>query len=1417
MKLKRIFSLLMVCLIAVSAIGVISYAENDSVKNMLHVTGAGKNTNYLQKTANLINGETYTVSFQYRDSSEQLNTSYWFYVTKAQRIVENVDGKGKKFFDGRESDTFVKIEEGTGGWQTLSYTFVFADHDNVDIPDGTVKTDIGFMIADLASDFYFANMTVYKTSDAQKTNLLLVPTDDDGLNGWHRNYAMAEDGSTIFTSTAYTVECLEYDENLFMTELTGNYMLHVNAVGGSTKPLQKTAELTKGKTYVATFKYKAISGLLDSDFYFCVTKPQQVVENSEVAGKKYFDSRLNQFDSVNPVDGVSQLEYTFTLTDRDDFAFDSGTVKYDIGFCFESGKTANVYIADFAVYETDDATKKNLLAVPGYSKGLYGWHSDYYAADIGAKTLETSAYTAECVKYNASYFELELSGNYMLHVNAVGGSVKPLQKTAMLTKGKTYVATFKYKAVSGALDKDFYFCVSKAQQVIENTEGKGTRYFDSHKNQFDSVNKLQDVSQFEYKFTLTDRDEIIFESGTAKYDIGFYFENGKQSEIYVADFCVYDFADAAKTNLLSVPDYSKGMYGWHSDYYAAEENSLIFSNSAYTAEYVVYDETLFENVSGSHNMIHVVATGENAGVLQKTANLVNGKTYTVSFQYKDAAKQLNNRFWFVVTKAQQIVENVEGKGTRYFDGRDEDTFVKVEEGKDGWRTLSYTFVFADHGTVDIPDGTVTADIGFTFSNYTAEFYFADMTVYEASDPDKTNLLFIPTDDDGLNGWHRNYAMAEDGSTTFTSAAYTAECLPYDEELFIILPGSHHMIHVVATGENSGVLQKTAKLIKGRTYTVSFKYKPVSGQLNGRFWFVVTKAQQIVENVEGKGTKYFDGRDEDTFIEIKDDYEDFNLISYTFLFDDHNGIIIPDGTVKTDIGFAFPNYSAELYFADMTIYETSDPDKTNLLLVPTDDNGLNGWHRNYAMAEDGSTTFTSAAYTVECLPYDDALFVKEKPIEYPEQICYFQNGPSWGAFASSAKVTIGKTYYFEYSVASISRVVLYAATTGKRESILGDEQEIERKEYDDYYHVVYAITIPEKANKGTPMTSYAFVGINIPAGVGGYIFDMHLYDADDPTKKELLPNPGFKKGLDEYVFDWAAWFIDERDGLGVREWSNATKTLRLFDYDLSKIIQYTDDSRFHDGVWWKPKDLANERDKGIAVVKGIIKNQRNAALSGVKVCLSSKEEEYFTKTSASGRFQFLNIPAGFYELFTVDKDGTRYATDFFTNIASEEEYSLDIVCAQIDDYWDDADDADDAYDADYDEFTETVSVGSVKGNLYTPDRKPVNNCKIYMRNVGEIITDKEGYFEFIDVPVGSYDIYIIDAKGAEIILKTVIVKENIESQLKLKYEIEAQTTDNVSNLSQFIYIALIGAGVLLLVGGGIIVILIIKKKKRMTSV
>ena len=405
MKLKRFFTILVVCLMVASTVWIVSYAGNDSVKNMLHVTGAKKNTNYLQKTANLVNGETYTASFQYKDVSDQLNQSYWFYITKAQRVVEDVDGKGKKFFDGRETDTFVKVEEGSDGWRSLSYTFVFADHGNVDIPDGTVKTDIGFMISSLSSDFYFANMTVYKASDTEKTNLLLVPTDDDGLNGWHRNYAMAEDGATTFSSTAYTVECLEYDESLFVGEMTGNYMLHVNATGGDTRPLQKTAQLTKGKTYIATFKYKEVSGLLDKDFTFRVTKPQQVVEDTEESGKIYFDSGLSQFDSVDPVDGVSQLEYTFTLTDRDEITFEDGTSKYDIGFCFESGKTSNIYIADFTVYEADDSTKKNLLLVPGYSKGLYGWHSDSYTAGSGAKTFETAAYTAEYVIHDETMFK----------------------------------------------------------------------------------------------------------------------------------------------------------------------------------------------------------------------------------------------------------------------------------------------------------------------------------------------------------------------------------------------------------------------------------------------------------------------------------------------------------------------------------------------------------------------------------------------------------------------------------------------------------------------------------------------------------------------------------------------------------------------------------------------------------------------------------------------------------------------------------------------------------------------------------------------------------------------------------------------------------------------------------------------------
>ena len=61
-------------------------------------------------------------------------------------------------------------------------------------------------------------------------------------------------------------------------------------------------------------------------------------------------------------------------------------------------------------------------------------------------------------------------------------------------------------------------------------------------------------------------------------------------------------------------------------------------------------------------------------------------------------------------------------------------------------------------------------------------------------------------------------------------------------------------------------------------------------------------------------------------------------------------------------------------------------------------------------------------------------------------------------------------------------------------------------------------------------------------------------------------------------------------------------------------------------------------------------------------------------------------------------------------------------------------------------------GAIYGTVYTPELKTIANIKLYMGNVAETVTDKNGWFEFRNIPVGEYEIYTI--------LKEEYSKENM---------------------------------------------------------
>jgi len=123
--------------------------------------------------------------------------------------------------------------------------------------------------------------------------------------------------------------------------------------------------------------------------------------------------------------------------------------------------------------------------------------------------------------------------------------------------------------------------------------------------------------------------------------------------------------------------------------------------------------------------------------------------------------------------------------------------------------------------------------------------------------------------------------------------------------------------------------------------------------------------------------------------------------------------------------------------------------------------------------------------------------------------------------------------------------------------------------------------------------------------------------------------------------------------------------------------------------------------------------------------------------------------------------------------------------------------------------EEKSVGIIKGKVYTPQLKTVSDLKIYMRGVGETVTDKDGAFVFNDIPVGEYEVYTVLDDGKEYVFRTVDVKENVELSVKLKYDVSANASVEEEADFNFVWIIIPIAAVI--VAAGVAVIIILKKK------
>ena len=468
---------------------------------------------------------------------------------------------------------------------------------------------------------------------------------------------------------------------------------------------------------------------------------------------------------------------------------------------------------------------------------------------------------------------------------------------------------------------------------------------------------------------------------------------------------------------------------------------------------------------------------------------------------------------------------------------------------------------------------------------------------------------------------------------------------------------------------------------------------------------------------------------------------------------------------------------------------------------------------------------------------------EPIIDNPEKMLYYKLGGGGKHIAQQAtNIKDNETYIYEYTIFSqsynLSKPIVVednrqsvAAVEVISDTLLGKAGTPGA----NFHRVVAEFTIPEGVNAAEGTT--LFVGVSLSPHDEGLILDRVVYNKNDPEKKNLFKGgSNFHDGLDNITLNyqfWGAIFSGSRGGSGKTYWTDNYQELKIMNKDLSYADYLVYLNNPQDGEWWDKDDLLEEEAfETYAKAKGTFKDQNGKGIKGIEFLLKSDENSYEATTNSKGAFNFGVIVTGFYDLYILDGEEeihtgfTSYISQddvvVFTIVSdtsgvvvedtnSSDDYSGDDFYS--DDYTDDYTGEDTQTSTDGDNVEEIVPSGNLKGTVYTPNLETVKDLKVGLRGVGEAVTDANGVFGFADIPVGDYEIYAINSDGSEYVFRKVTIKENVNLEIKLKYEPSISDTDADGADNGWIIWVIVASVVALIVVGVLIFFLVIKKKKN----
>ena len=805
------------------------------------------------------------------------------------------------------------------------------------------------------------------------------------------------------------------------------------------------------------------------------------------------------------------------------------------------------------------------------------------------------------------------------------------------------------------------------------------------------------------------------------------------------------------------------------------------SNPAvYTIDMVNKDKSLFPEPD---YMLHIKDNADNddSFVTEIPANkLTAGKEYTVSFDSNFLSNALNKDAYFAIFGGENA-----SNWTEVIYGSAQVGFAFESVKTNGART-EYTFTLDEKKFEKYYVGFYFAE-----SNTPIELYFANLKIYETADTTKTNLL--PDTGNDMTKWYNNVGAGSADALGETKA------VKYDRynATQMVKAGIKQKTMLHITRETNTAAETRLKIdksiIKPNTdYVFSFKYKNLTAEedsdsMGARF---VVFADNNPESASRPGNKYLfsNGGSGTPFGDMLTDgvngYFVFNISSKTY-----------DEYTNYYAGWSY-GAGTDIYIADFVMYELSDPDKKNLLCKDEYSTDMSSWY-NYSRDPLASELydFFGASY----IPYDDTLFKREIAVSGSynagDRIVHKLDKSK---ISAGREITVNLNYYLGGLKLDEDVSVVIFGDSNKNDNVYADTLLFGANAK------AYSRIINGKSNREyffeftkEMLNKYDDIYVGLYFNKKAENVDIHF--ANLVVTEFGATEPIFKQHRSEArVTGWCTG----TEKLSVTKLSKDIKTMF---YNGRQYPVYVFEE-LDDGEWWTEEAVKPIEVKGDATVKGTIYGVDGKPLKNIKLRLVSDEISYEVTTNSKGEFVFANIQEGFYQMFRVEKNGDLIDLEYGITVDRGSVITLKIEMADV--Y-----DNEEYIDGDIiGSDDEAEDVGSVRGNVYTAQLKVVKGLKMYLRGVGETVTDKNGYFEFVDVPVGTYELYTVLANGEEYIFKKVEIKKNIDIQTKLKYD--PATTANADSESNILWIIIIAVAGLLIIGtGATVTVLVIKAKKK----